>query len=105
SQLQCLQYCPRAIAHAKLGEDAGSMILHRAFYRAERVGDFPIAVAACDESEHVELAFCEAFGALLRFVSVGSNPVASARRVLGDGGPDQILSRGHTANRGRQQLE
>src|SRR5687768_7469535 len=58
--LQPLQHRAGAVADAHLGEDAGDVVLDRAFADAEGAGDLAVAVAAGHEAEHFGLALGEA---------------------------------------------
>src|SRR5688572_33326733 len=55
AELERPEHCPSAIAHPELRQNARGMVLYGALGGAERIGDFPVAVAAGHQSKDFEL--------------------------------------------------
>src|SRR5215472_9773617 len=55
SGFERLQDRARAVAHAEFPEDAGDVVLDRAFGRSERARDLLVAVAAGHQTDHLDL--------------------------------------------------
>src|SRR4029453_14504061 len=87
-ELERLQHGAGAISYAKLGQDAGRMVLDRSLGGAERIRNFAVAVAARHQTQYLQLAFRERVGRTQR-LELAPHVLESAQHTLGHCRPDQ----------------